>query len=74
MPPKAILLSHVSAEPAGEKLLEALGLEAPIRARLRLGEGSGAVLLLPLLDMAMELYNSGQDFECLGIEAYVPQG
>ena len=53
--------------------LDALGLEAPIHARLRLGEGSGAVLLLPLLDQALAVYNSGQDFARLGIEAYVPQ-
>ena len=73
MSAKAMLASHVSAEPAGDRLLEALGLEAPIRARLRLGEGSGAVMLLPLLDLALSVYNSGQDFDRLGIEAYVPQ-
>ena len=40
---------------------------------MRLGEGSGAVMLLPLLDMALALYHSGQSFERLGIEAYTPQ-
>ncbi len=70
---KAMLASHVSAEPAGRIILDTIGLEAPIHASLRLGEGSGAVMLLPLLDMALKLYNSGQSFERLGIEAYVPQ-
>ena len=70
---KAMLASHVSAEPAGQILMDALGLEAPIRARLRLGEGSGAVMLLPMLDMALALYHSGQSFERLGVEAYTPQ-
>ena len=69
----AMLASHCSAEPAAECVLAALGLSAPIRAGLRLGEGSGAVALLPMLDMALALYNSGQSFEKLGIAAYVPQ-
>ena len=70
---KALLASHVSAEPAGGRLMEALGLPAPIHGGLRLGEGSGAVMLLPLLDMALSLYRSGQSFDRLGIEAYTPQ-
>ena len=70
---KAMLASHVSAEPAGEILMDALGLTAPVHARLRLGEGSGAVMLLPMLDMALGLYHSGQSFERLGVEAYTPQ-
>ena len=70
---KALLGSHISAEPAGERLIRALGLRPPIRAGLRLGEGSGAVALLPLLDMALAVYGSGQTFDRLGIEAYVPQ-
>ena len=61
------------AEPAGGRLMEALGLPAPIHGGLRLGEGSGAVMLLPLLDMALSLYHSGQGFDRLGIEAYTPQ-
>lgn len=69
----AMLASHVSAEPAAGALLDALGLRAPISAGLRLGEGSGAVALLPLLDMALAVYRSGQSFEKLGIAAYVPQ-
>ena len=70
---KALFASHVSAEPAGRRLMEALGLQAPIHGGLRLGEGSGAVMLLPLLDMALSLYRSGQSFDSLGIEAYTPQ-
>lgn len=70
---KVMLASHVSAEPAGEALIRALDLPAPVRAGLRLGEGSGAVALLPLLDMALAVYNSGQTFEHLGIEAYTRQ-
>ena len=70
---KALFPSHSSGEQNGAGLLEALGLKAPIHAEMRLGEGSGAVCLLPLLDMALSLYNSGQSFDRLGIEAYTPQ-
>ena len=38
-----LLASHVSAEPAGERVLDALGLKSAIRAEMRLGEGTGAV-------------------------------
>ena len=69
----ALLASHVSAEPAAKQVLRELGLDAPIAAGLRLGEGSGAVALLPLLDLALAVYNSGQTFDRLGIDAYTPQ-
>lgn len=69
----AILASHVSAEPAGQKVLDALGVKPLITAGMRLGEGSGAVAALPLLDMALAVYHSGQTFDHLGMEAYTPQ-
>ncbi|MBP3866754.1 MAG: nicotinate-nucleotide--dimethylbenzimidazole phosphoribosyltransferase [Eggerthellaceae bacterium] len=65
----AMLGSHVSAEPAARMLLEGIGVEPVIRAGLRLGEGTGAVLLFPLLDAALALYN-GTTFDATGIEAY----
>lgn len=68
----ALFASHVSAEPAGGLLLEALGLTAPITAGMFLGEGGGALMLIPLLEQAWGVYSSGQSFEKLGIEAYRP--
>ena len=68
-----LLASHVSAEPAGQTVLDALGIKPLISAGMRLGEGSGAVAALPLLDMALAVYNSGHTFDRLGIEAYTPQ-
>ena len=67
-----MLASHVSAEPLGALLLEKLGLEAPLNAGMHLGEGTGALMLMPLLDTALEVYRSGQNFDRLGIEAYQP--
>ena len=50
-----------------------MGLKPLITAQMRLGEGSGAVAVLPLLDMALAVYHSGQTFGRLGIQAYTPQ-
>ena len=69
----ALIASHVSAETAALLLLDALELEPCISAGLRLGEGSGAVLALPLLDQALAVYNSGHTFDDLGIDAYTHQ-
>lgn len=70
---EALLASHVSAEPGARTVLEALGLAPFLTAGLRLGEGSGAVMALPLLDMALAVYHSGHTFGALGIDAYTPQ-
>ena len=43
--------------------MDALGLYPVISAGLRLEEGSGAVALLPLLDMALSVYRDGDGFE-----------
>lgn len=69
----ALLASHLSAEPAAGMILDELRLRGPISAGLRLGEGSGAVAALPLLDMALGVYGSGHTFGELGIDAYTPQ-
>lgn len=69
-----LLGSHTSAEPATRYLMEALSLSAPINAGMRLGEGSGAVAALLLLDMALREYQSAHTFDVLGIDAYTPQG
>ena len=71
---KAILASHVSAEPAGALLLNALDKHPLITAGLRLGEGTGALEAMPLLDMAQAVYEESNTFENYGMEAYQPQG
>ena len=65
----AMLGSHMSAEPAARMLMEALDISPVIRAGMRLGEGTGAVMLFPLLDATLALYN-GTTFDATGIEAY----
>lgn len=65
-----MLCSHVSKEPAGQKMLEFIGLNPLINAELCLGEGTGAILLLPLLDGALSVYHSSHKFDELNIEKY----
>ena len=69
----AMLASHVSAEPAGRLVLDELGLKPLITAEMRLGEGSGAVAVLPLLDMTLAVYHSGHTFGKMGMKPYTPQ-
>lgn len=64
------LASHVSKDGAARKALETLGLRAIIDADMSLGEGSGAVLLLPLLDAALAVYRGMGSFDDIHVEAY----
>ena len=65
--------SHTSREPGARLALDALGLKAPLEADLALGEGTGGLLLLPMLDMALALYSSSHSFADIGIEPYREQ-
>lgn len=65
-----LLASHVSQEPVGGLALDALGLEAILHGRMCLGEGTGAVMLFPLLDMAEAVYRGMGSFEEYEIAAY----
>lgn len=62
--------SHRSGEPAGGMVLEALDLSALIDCGMSLGEGSGAVAVLPLLEMGLKVYNQMSTFEEIQIEQY----
>ena len=50
-------------------LLDALGISPSISAGLRLGEGTGAIAMLPLLDMAAAVYCGMRTFEQIQIDA-----
>lgn len=69
----AMLPSHVSAEPAAKAVLDALKLKPIICAGMHLGEGTGAVCAIPLLDMGLAVYGEMMTFDGIGIEAYTPQ-
>lgn len=65
-----LIASHVGKEPASKMLLDELGLVAVIDAGLALGEGTGAVMMMGLLDMALSVYNSKTTFDDMKIEQY----
>ena len=65
-----LIPSHVTAEPAGVHIMAELGLEPMIHGDLRLGEGTGAVALFPLLDMAASVYYNAATFDGIKVEAY----
>lgn len=68
----AMLASHVSAEPAAAWLLEELELNPVINAGMCLGEGTGAVAALPLLDLAYAVYDGMSTYDALSIGSYKP--
>lgn len=65
-----MLASHVSKEPAAHRILEELGLAPALDAGMCLGEGSGAVAVFPLIEMAAEIYRKMSTFEQIQVEAY----
>ena len=65
-----MIASHAGREKGALEALHRLGLEPVIDADLALGEGSGAVMLLPLLDMAMLLYREGTLFSEIEMKQY----
>ncbi len=67
-----MLASHVSKEPAARMVLEALGFEAPLHCDMCLGEGTGAVTLFPILDMALGVYHGMSTFEDIQVDEYQP--
>ena len=65
-----IIPSHVSKEPAGKMVLEELGIEPLITCDMCLGEGSGAVAVLPILEMGLQVYKQMGTFQDNQIEQY----
>lgn len=65
-----LLPSHCSEEPASRLVLAELGMKPVIQAGMRLGEGTGAVALMPLLDMTLAVYQGVPSFEDMEMEAY----
>jgi nicotinate-nucleotide--dimethylbenzimidazole phosphoribosyltransferase len=68
-----ILASHISNEPAGRMIVDALGISPFLDAGMRLGEGTGAVAVMPVIDMALTVYCAMSTFQEVSIDAYTPQ-
>ncbi|MCA1656571.1 MAG: nicotinate-nucleotide--dimethylbenzimidazole phosphoribosyltransferase, partial [Actinobacteria bacterium] len=62
-----LIASHRSAEPGHDLALGELGLEPLLDLRLRLGEASGALLALPIIEAAGALHRQMATFEEAGV-------
>ncbi len=65
-----MVASHVSGERASRDILKILGKKAPIDADMRVGEGTGGVMLLTMLDAALGVYRDMVTFDEINIERY----
>ncbi|HVW46811.1 MAG TPA: nicotinate-nucleotide--dimethylbenzimidazole phosphoribosyltransferase [Solirubrobacterales bacterium] len=64
---EVLLAGHRSAEPGHDLVLAELGLEPLLDLRLRLGEASGALLALPIIEAAGVLHRDMATFEEAGV-------
>ena len=65
-----LLPSHKGKEPAVELLMKELQMEPVIDGKMALGEGTGAVMMFTLLDMAMSIYGQSATFSEIEVEQY----
>lgn len=65
-----ILASHLGREPVCRLAMEKLRLHPVIHGGMALGEGTGAVMLFPLLDMAFAVYQGNRTFGDIQIAPY----
>jgi nicotinate-nucleotide--dimethylbenzimidazole phosphoribosyltransferase len=61
------VFSHCSAEPGHQRQLAFLGVEPVLALDLRLGEGSGAALVFPIIRSALALMNDMAGFADAGV-------
>jgi nicotinate-nucleotide--dimethylbenzimidazole phosphoribosyltransferase len=62
-----LIAGHLSTEPGARRALEALGLRSLLDLGLRLGEGSGAVLALPVVAAAARVLRDMATFDSAGV-------
>ena len=65
-----VIPSHKSREPAAERILEELGIRPVLDAGLALGEGTGAVMMCGLLDIARTIYGERTTFADIDVAPY----
>ncbi len=63
----AMVAGHLSTEPGAKVALDALGLRALLSLDMRLGEGSGAALAVPIVQSAARLLRDVATFDSAGV-------
>lgn len=62
-----VMVAHASAEPGHRGAVESLGLEPLLHLGMRLGEGTGAALALPLYRAAAAVFEQMATFDSAGV-------
>jgi nicotinate-nucleotide--dimethylbenzimidazole phosphoribosyltransferase len=62
-----LIASHRSVEPGHRAVLQALDKQPLLELDMRLGEGTGAALAMPLLDAALKVLHEMATFETAGV-------
>jgi nicotinate-nucleotide--dimethylbenzimidazole phosphoribosyltransferase len=65
---RSLIAAHRSSEPGHAIVLDRLGLQPLLDLELRLGEGSGAALVLPLLGASLAILDEMATFESAGVD------
>lgn len=65
-----MLFSHLSAESGHKAMLDWMEIEPVLHLDMRLGEGTGAVLLLPIIDAAVKILGEMATFEDTNIMSH----
>jgi nicotinate-nucleotide--dimethylbenzimidazole phosphoribosyltransferase len=64
---RSLIAAHRSPEPGHRLILDALDLEPLLELEMRLGEGSGAALALPIVAAALAILDEMASFEAAGV-------
>jgi nicotinate-nucleotide--dimethylbenzimidazole phosphoribosyltransferase len=67
-----LFCGHQSEEPGHRLLLAHLGLRPILQLHMRLGEGTGAVLAMPILESALHIYREMATFQSAGVSEATP--
>jgi nicotinate-nucleotide--dimethylbenzimidazole phosphoribosyltransferase len=65
--------SHRSEERGHGRALEVLGVEPLLNLQMRLGEGTGAALAMPILDASAKILSEMATFESAGISGAIEE-
>jgi nicotinate-nucleotide--dimethylbenzimidazole phosphoribosyltransferase len=68
-----LFAGHCSEEPGHRHLLRFIGIKPILNLSMRLGEGTGAVLAIPVIESALRLYTEMATFSSAGVSAASPK-
>jgi nicotinate-nucleotide--dimethylbenzimidazole phosphoribosyltransferase len=68
-----LFFSHLSGEQGHARVFREIGVEPILDLRMRLGEGTGAVLAMPVIESAVEVYRKMATFESAGVDRKSPE-